>query len=217
MLGQPGRARRRGDSGGSARGAGESAPAAATLGRRDPLRRHRHRHPGRALRPRPADLRRARRRRAGAARRRRWVGAGAPAAQPSGLRGAGRRHPAPELMDERRLVVETLLERLLAQGFEYRTLAERYAPAAAEVEVAVPRGALGRVPRAIARFAQELDLRLVQLERPELRRWRAVLGWADDVGRPWFIAADFLSDYWHGARRYLATEELLAGTSDVRL
>jgi hypothetical protein len=119
-------------------------------------------------------------------------------------------------MDERRLVVEALLERLLAQGFEFRTLAERYAPAAAEVEVAVPRGALGRVPRAIARFAQELDLRLVVLERPELRRWRAVLAWADDVGRPWFIAADFLSDYWHGARRYLATEELLAGTSDVR-
>ncbi|MEA3194469.1 MAG: hypothetical protein QOD26_2802, partial [Betaproteobacteria bacterium] len=119
-------------------------------------------------------------------------------------------------MDERRLVVEALLERLLAQGIEFRALAERYPAGAAEVEVTVPRGALRRLPRAMARFAQELDLRLVHLGRPELRRWRAVLAWADDVGRPWFIAADFMSDYWRGARRILASEELLAGTPDVR-
>lgn len=119
-------------------------------------------------------------------------------------------------MDERRLMIEALLERLLAQGIEFRTLGERYAAAAAEVEVVVPRGALGRVPRVMARFAQELDLRLVQLERPEIRRWRAVLAWADDVGRPWFIAADLMSDYWRGARRYLTAETLLAGTPEAR-
>ena len=119
-------------------------------------------------------------------------------------------------MDERRPVVEALLERLLAQGMEFRALAERYPAGAAEVELALPRGALRRVPRAMARFAQELDLRLVYLGRPELRRWRAVLAWADDIGRPWFISADFMSDYWRGARRFLAAEELLAGTPDIR-
>lgn len=119
-------------------------------------------------------------------------------------------------MDQRRLVVEALLERLLALGIEFRALAERYPAGAAEVELVVPRGALRRLPRAMARFAQELDLRLVQLGRPELRRWRAVLALADDVGRPWFIAADFMSDCWRGARRLFAAEELLAGTPDVR-
>jgi hypothetical protein len=119
-------------------------------------------------------------------------------------------------MDDRRLMVEALFERLLAQGIEFRPLAERHGASAAEVEVVVPRGSLHRLPRAMARFAQELDLRLVQLARPEIRRWRAVIAWADDVGRPWFIAAEFLSDYWRGERRYLAAEELLAGTADVR-
>ena len=68
-------------------------------------------------------------------------------------------------MDERRPIAEALLDSLLAQGVEYRLLAERYPSGTAELEVAVPRGALRRMPRALARFAQELDLRLVELAR----------------------------------------------------
>src|SRR5205823_9381150 len=107
-------------------------------------------------------------------------------------------------MDQRRSIAGALFEHLLAWGLEFRTLGERYPAGAAELEVAVPRAALGRVPRIVARFAQELDLRLVQLEQTELRSWRALFGWADDVGQPWFIAAEFLSGYWRGARRFLA-------------
>jgi len=119
-------------------------------------------------------------------------------------------------MDQRRTIADALTEHLFANGLEFRVVAQRYPAGAAEVELAVPRASLGRVPRAMARFAQELDLRLVHLGRPELGRWRATLAWADDVGRPWFIAADFMSDYWRGARRFLACEQLLAGTSDIR-
>jgi hypothetical protein len=119
-------------------------------------------------------------------------------------------------MDQRRTIAEALTEHLFAHGLEFRAVAQRYPVGAAELELAVPRASLGRVPRAMARFAQELDLRLVHLGRPEIGRWRAVLAWADDVGRPWFIAADFMSDYWRGARRFLACEQLLAGTSDIR-
>ena len=43
-----------------------------------------------------------------------------------------------------------------------------------------------------------------------------MLAWADDLGRPWFLAVDLFGDYWRGARRYLGSEELLAGTADIR-
>jgi serine O-acetyltransferase len=113
---------------------------------------------------------------------------------------------------EDRYIAQALLERLRADGLVFRVLGDKRGP---ELEVAVPRGALAGMPRALARFAQELDLRMVQLARPEQRRWRVMLAWSDQVGRPRFLGAEFLSDYYRGARRLLGCEELLAGTPDV--
>ena len=60
-----------------------------------------------------------------------------------------------------------------------------------ELEIAVPREALGALPRRLARFAQDFDFRLVELYRPGRAAWRAVLAWTDEVGRPRFMAVRF--------------------------
>lgn len=95
-------------------------------------------------------------------------------------------------MTERGYVAEALLERLSADGVAYRVIgAPREGADAAleELELAVASSSLGVIPRLVARFAQDFDLRLVELYRPGAAAWRAVLAWADEVGRPRFMAA----------------------------
>ncbi|MGQ0651320.1 MAG: hypothetical protein ACT4P4_03475 [Betaproteobacteria bacterium] len=86
----------------------------------------------------------------------------------------------------------------------------------AEVTLALPAGGLGAMPRTVARFAQDLDLRLVHLERPAPQRWRAMLAWGDAQGRHRFLGVRMEADYYLGARRMLAWREQLSRESALR-
>ena len=97
-------------------------------------------------------------------------------------------------MEDRGYVAEALLERLRSEAIDFRLLDdEANIPERApeELPLAVPAHVLGAMPRHIARFAQDFDLRLVELYRPGWGAWRAVLAWTDEVGRPRFLAARF--------------------------
>jgi serine O-acetyltransferase len=111
-------------------------------------------------------------------------------------------------MDELAYVSEALNERLRDDGVAFRVLDDR-------MQLAVPRAALAGMPRRIARFAQELDLALVQLWRPDPQSWRLLLAWSDDVGRPSFLPVRILADYCRAGRRLLRAEELLGGAADA--
>src|SRR6185436_571535 len=85
-----------------------------------------------------------------------------------------------------------------------------------EVQIAVPAADLGRLPRELVAFAQDFDLRLVELERPAAQRWRAMLAWGDAQGRQRFLALRIEGDYYSGLRRLLKAREQLAGDSPSR-
>ena len=97
-------------------------------------------------------------------------------------------------MEERGYVAEALLECLRAEGIAYRLIAdpdsipERLPE---ELELALPLAQLGEVPRLVARFAQDFDLRLVELYRPGRAAWRAAVAWSNEVGHPRFMAVRF--------------------------
>jgi len=104
------------------------------------------------------------------------------------------------VIDERGYVAEALLERLHADGIAFRYLGDAAAipdRAPDELDIAVPRHSLAELPRFIARFAQDFDFHLVELERTARDAWRAMLAWTDEVGRPRFL----------GARFFVAAEE----------
>ena len=88
-------------------------------------------------------------------------------------------------MEERGYVAEALLERLRTEGVALRVIDDP------ELNLAVPRGSLEQIPRLVALFAQDIDLRFVGLERPSRDSWRAMLAWTDEVGQPRFLAARF--------------------------
>jgi serine O-acetyltransferase len=111
-------------------------------------------------------------------------------------------------MDERGYVAEALFDRLRDDGVAFRVLDDR-------VRLCVQRAALGAMPRRIARFAQELDLALVELSRPEPQSWQILLAWSDDVGRPSFLPVRIIADYCRAGRRLLRAEELLPGAPDA--
>ena len=122
-------------------------------------------------------------------------------------------------MDDRGYVAQALFDRLREDGLEFTILGDSrgYPEAApAQIELAVPRGQLTAVPRAVARFCTDIDLQLVQLIDLGARGWQLVLTWSDEVGRPRFLGLRALSDYYRGARRVLSAEELLGATPDVR-
>ena len=96
-------------------------------------------------------------------------------------------------MEERGYVAEALLDRLRVDGIAFREIDDQ------ELSLAVPRASLERVPRVVALFAQDIDLRFVDLERPSSDAWRAVLAWTDEVGKPRFLAARFLVGAEEGA------------------
>lgn len=88
-------------------------------------------------------------------------------------------------MEERGYVEEALLERLRIEGIDFRIIEDP------ELSLAIPRASLERLPRVVALFAQDIDLRFVDLERPSNDAWRALLAWTDEVGKPRFLAARF--------------------------
>jgi serine O-acetyltransferase len=121
-------------------------------------------------------------------------------------------------MEDRGYVAQALFDRLRANGIAFRALGDcRGFPDTApeEIEIAVPRRSLAGMPRLLARFCQDFDLRLVELSRPEIDAWRGMLAWSDDIGRPRFMAARLLGDYYRGQRRLLESKELLDGAAEA--
>jgi serine O-acetyltransferase len=121
-------------------------------------------------------------------------------------------------MDDRGYVAQALFDRLSGEAVRFRILGDsRDYPERAprEVQIAVPRAALAGMPRTLARYCQELDLRLVQLGPADSHAWRCTLAWSDEVGRPRFLGVRVCSDYCRGWRCYLRAEELLAGAADT--
>ena len=120
-------------------------------------------------------------------------------------------------MEERGYVAEALLERLRADGVAFRLIGDSSGfpeSAPEELDIAVPREALGATPRLVARFAQDFDFRLVELARLERGAWRAVLAWTDEVGRPRFMGAHFFVAAEEGAGAdALFISGLIDGTS----
>jgi serine acetyltransferase len=116
-------------------------------------------------------------------------------------------------MDDRDYVAQALLDSLRSHGTTYRILGSGEAPGM--LELALAGLSLERVPRFLARFAQDFDLRLVELERPQPGAWSCMLAWNDEVGHPCFMSLRLIGDYWRGLRRYLASEELVADSPDA--
>src|SRR3954471_13105906 len=105
-------------------------------------------------------------------------------------------------MEERGYVVEALLERLRADGIAFRLIADSSGfpeSAPPEIDLAVSPASLAKVPGLAAQFAQAFDLRLVDLEAPVRREWRAVFAWTDELGRTRFLAARFFAGAADGA------------------
>src|SRR5438270_11387515 len=119
-------------------------------------------------------------------------------------------------MDDRGYIAQALFDRLRGGEFEFRVLGDtRGYPDTAgdEIDVAVHPNALGSMPRAVARFCHEFDLQLVQLLR-EAHGWHFVLAWSDDVGRPQFLVARVLCDFYTGAGRFLLSNVLVTAYPD---
>ena len=118
-------------------------------------------------------------------------------------------------MDERGYVAEALLDRLRDEGVPFRSLGPE--TAWSDLALALARDALPGMPRRIARFAQDFDLRLVQVSRDECQRIQFTLAWSDEVGRPSFLEVQAVGDYYRAGRALLRSEELLSGRPEVLL
>jgi len=118
-------------------------------------------------------------------------------------------------MDERGYVAEALLDRLRDEGVQFCSLGPE--AASTEVALALAQDALPGMPRRMARFAQDFDLRLVQLSRDERQRVQFTLAWSDEVGHPTFLEVHTVGDYYRAGRVLLRSEELLSGRSEVLL
>jgi serine O-acetyltransferase len=116
-------------------------------------------------------------------------------------------------LDERGYVAEALLDRLRDDGVQFRSLGPEVP--STEAALAVAQADLAGMARRIARFAQDFDLRLVQLSRDERQRVEFILAWSDEVGRPSFLSVHALGDYYRAGRSLLRSEELLSGRPDV--
>ena len=118
-------------------------------------------------------------------------------------------------MDERGYVAEALLDRLRDEGVQFCSLGPEAASTA--VALALAQDALPGMPRRMARFAQDFDLRLVQLSRDERQRVQFTVAWSDEVGHPSFLEVHTVGDYYRAGRVLLRSEELLSGRSEVLL
>jgi serine acetyltransferase len=110
-------------------------------------------------------------------------------------------------------VAEALLDRLRDDGVRFRTLGPE--SAMEELALAVPPDALPAMVRRVARYAQDFDLRLIQLGRDEYQRTDFLLAWSDEVGRPSFLAVHAVGDYYRAGRPLVRSGELLSGRPDA--
>lgn len=120
-------------------------------------------------------------------------------------------------MDDRGYVAQAFFDRLSREGARFRVLGDTGGypeNAPPEVQLVVGPEVLAAVPRLVGRFCHELDLQLVRLAPEDIRTWRCVLAWSDEVGRPRFVSLRVCSHYCRGARCYLRAEELLAGAPE---
>src|ERR1044071_7947092 len=109
-------------------------------------------------------------------------------------------------MDERGYVAEALLDRLRDEGVQFCSLGPEAASTA--VALALAQDALPGMPRRMARFAQDFDLRLVQLSRDERQRVQFTLAWSDEVAHPPFLEVHTVGDSSRAGRFLLRSEEL---------
>jgi thymidylate kinase len=79
-----------------------------------------------------------------------------------------------------------------------------------DVDIVVPREVFPEIPRMMAQFCLERDVRLVQLIRHEQTAAYFVLSWVGHSGELRFLAPDICSDYFRGGRQLLAADEILA-------
>ena len=80
-------------------------------------------------------------------------------------------------MDDRDYVAQALLDSLRSHGTAFAVLGPDAVPGV--LELALERATIARVPRFLARFSQDFDLRLVELERPQIGAWDCTLAWGD--------------------------------------
>lgn len=118
----------------------------------------------------------------------------------------------PDPVDERGYVAEALLDRLRDDAVAFRPLGPEVSD---ELALAVRPDALAGMARRIARFAQDFDLRLVEIARRERQRTDLTLAWSDEVGRPSFLAVHVFGDYCRAGRTLLRSAELLGGRPDA--
>src|SRR5947207_3735045 len=104
-------------------------------------------------------------------------------------------------MDDRGHLAQALIDRLRADGVPHQVLG-----IGAALQVAVAPQALAEMPRTLARYCRQFDLRLVALASREHAAWHAVFAWSDEVGRPRFLAAEIFADWCRGMRRLLRAE-----------
>jgi serine acetyltransferase len=117
-------------------------------------------------------------------------------------------------MDDRDYVAQALLDSLRSHAMAFAVLGPDAVPGA--LELALERRSIERVPRFLARFSQDFDLRLVELERPHVGAWDCTFCWGDQLGHPRFMSVRLVGDYWRGLRRYLSAEELVSGAVETR-
>ncbi|WP_333840209.1 DapH/DapD/GlmU-related protein [Pelomicrobium sp.] len=80
-----------------------------------------------------------------------------------------------------------------------------------DLDLVVSQEAFQKIPRLLARFCREQDVRLVQWIQHEQTAIYFVLVWTDTAGKPCYLALDVCSDYYRAGRRLLAADEILAG------
>lgn len=125
-------------------------------------------------------------------------------------------------MDERSFVAQALFRFLERAGAPWCVVgdARDYPQAiASDLDIVLAPEAFAGLPRLLAQFCRECDVRLVQWIEHEQTAVYCVLAWLGGDGGFRFLAADFCSDYCRGGRRLLAAEELLeewAPAADAR-
>jgi serine acetyltransferase/thymidylate kinase len=116
-------------------------------------------------------------------------------------------------MDERGTVARALFRYLERGGIDYCVVGDtRYflETIPSDIDIVVPGPVFAALPRVLAGFCRETDVRLVQLLRHEQTAVYFVLAWTGASGRTGFLAVDFCSDYFRNGRRLLSADEIVA-------
>lgn len=117
------------------------------------------------------------------------------------------------MMSERSAVAQRLFEFLERRGVAHCAVGDtRRFPRVIEsdIDIVTAREAFAGIPRLIAGFCREQDIRLVQMIRHERTALYFVLAWMDAAGTRQFLAPDICSDYSRAGRLLLTAEELIS-------